>query len=1258
MAAFRVRNGLEDSAKIFVFDSTDEHIRQALLAASQRWVENEVPQSAFWDFKWCATDCEADYRNLLEGTLYNHFQNNRELTTKVGLLQNLRQLCVNDMVDIDGFFPRCYDMSCASEHKDFILDYRRGAAFTVATTHVQMAQKNAEGYMCNVDILRLAERTLEAWVRDLDSSFVEEVVAKSTERSISEGEWDALVLYSQLGEGQLVAPTADSEKAQSAPTGTQREAENVAPEFGYTVSGSQAAPRWPPWPDDDRTPRKRKACRPTDVRCWQEFTSHQWSAQASPLLQESLEKILDDLGQSWRQAGVQGSTNAWILKPCTSSKGSGVVCMRSLPKLLHQCSVGSNRIVQKYIERPLLLSSGHKFDIRQWVLVRSFQPLQVYMFSDCYLRLCNEPFDLRDLANRQRHITNWTVNKHGKNFNEGAVLSIADFSEFLQEITGEAEYWQDVLRPRLKDIILHCLNAVREKMVQRSNSFELYGFDFLISEDLAPWLLEVNLSPACESRTPWMSTMLERMASQLVDIVQGAHLVEDGGSHWICIAKEQDDEQSPSVGQLAPEMCLVGRRLNVTQERRFERGFRRHLAGELLRRVGKGCVGRLKARRKRQEKAALRIQRCARQFLARHHVREVRQHAMARVIQSICKRLVAQQDLRRKRWTECAVACQRRRRGVLGRRRAHGRLLYLRATAIQRIWRGWSLRRRLRAKTIILAWWRRKYYRMSIAARRIQARVRTMLARLKWRRLRAIWQASNCLAKLVAVVRWQHQVHRAIAVEAAIVAQRLWRGCKGREAALDRCRTKSAMQLWSQHFLARRRAVNNIARWWRGYVERKAVAFKRACVLKIQSFKRAVLARRRVQEIRRRNAAELLRRRNAAVRIQAQQRGIEARRFAALRREQVVLVQAAARRWLARLELRSRKQWASRRQRWKAMLQAPEGASHAGEDVQGQAQTTGNTPEVRAEDTHLLDLATSNARPIVTSEPAPASTLPVPRRSQSERSRRACHNLESSHSTSHRPTQVVPCPEKTMTVSRLTRDRRKVLLPDKLSEGLHEQQPRAPSASETRRRLAASKERQAATEWHGNSGYSPRDTSQGAAGRALSRGGQWKSIERERARSGRGYPEANSLNRVTRNPWPNEAWSFSAEHPLEGATDADGQLPGGTEPSTPHGNVTHVAPQRIEARAASRGKPPKRHLSGGALQTARQLRSMPTSPSHSHGQESIGRSVSRARQSLEEAASKLLAMYSVSSHTPMQASYSRSEGRKPHLPPRLSTAAP
>ena len=32
--------------------------------------------------------------------------------------------------------------------------------------------------------------------------------------------------------------------------------------------------------------------------------------------------------------------------------------------------------LSRYVEKPLLLFSGRKFDLRQWVLVRSFQPLE------------------------------------------------------------------------------------------------------------------------------------------------------------------------------------------------------------------------------------------------------------------------------------------------------------------------------------------------------------------------------------------------------------------------------------------------------------------------------------------------------------------------------------------------------------------------------------------------------------------------------------------------------------------------------------------------------------------------------------------------------------------------------------------------------------------------------------------------------------------------------------------------------------------
>lgn len=74
----------------------------------------------------------------------------------------------------------------------------------------------------------------------------------------------------------------------------------------------------------------------------------------------------------------------WIIKPAGVSRGAGITITSDLMKIVQS---KHGKIVQKYIENPLLLDCKRKFDIRQWVLVKSFTPFKAFAFKKCYGRL-------------------------------------------------------------------------------------------------------------------------------------------------------------------------------------------------------------------------------------------------------------------------------------------------------------------------------------------------------------------------------------------------------------------------------------------------------------------------------------------------------------------------------------------------------------------------------------------------------------------------------------------------------------------------------------------------------------------------------------------------------------------------------------------------------------------------------------------------------------------------------------------------------
>ncbi len=103
------------------------------------------------------------------------------------------------------------------------------------------------------------------------------------------------------------------------------------------------------------------------------------------------------------------------MKPIGKSRGRGIKLINSLGDLNYL----DNIVVQKYIANPLLIE-GYKFDMRIYVLVTSFHPLEAFVYREGFARLSTEKYslDLMDMKNNYVHLTNFAVNKENKDASE------------------------------------------------------------------------------------------------------------------------------------------------------------------------------------------------------------------------------------------------------------------------------------------------------------------------------------------------------------------------------------------------------------------------------------------------------------------------------------------------------------------------------------------------------------------------------------------------------------------------------------------------------------------------------------------------------------------------------------------------------------------------------------------------------------------------------------------------------------------------
>ena len=229
--------------------------------------------------------------------------------------------------------------------------------------------------------------------------------------------------------------------------------------------------------------------------------------------------LLDSLKCFLPQYKLNGFRNIWILKPSNLSRGRGVTCVNSLEPIEQSLNATNDTgvVVQKYIENPLIINK-RKFDIRQWVLVTSLNPLIIWMWKEPYLRFGAEDYIMDDLNNIYSHLTNNSIAKHSlqykneKKFKED-MWTCFDFENYIGK-----QKWKEI-HEKIKNAIICSFYAIHQEIKARVYSHELYGYDFMIDEDYNVYLIEVNASPALDYSTKITEMLVKSMVADLIELV-------------------------------------------------------------------------------------------------------------------------------------------------------------------------------------------------------------------------------------------------------------------------------------------------------------------------------------------------------------------------------------------------------------------------------------------------------------------------------------------------------------------------------------------------------------------------------------------------------------------------------------------------------------------------------------------------------------------------------------------------------------------
>ncbi|XP_032804901.2 tubulin--tyrosine ligase-like protein 12 isoform X1 [Petromyzon marinus] len=239
----------------------------------------------------------------------------------------------------------------------------------------------------------------------------------------------------------------------------------------------------------------------------------------------NLQTELPQFVSCFQQRQARGEDNHWICKPWNLARGLDTHISNNLSQIIRQRE-STPKVVCKYIENPVLFERADvgmvKFDIRYIVLLRSVNPLSLYVYNVFWLRFSNKPFSLERLDDYEKHFT-------VMNYAPGVVLKQVHHHEFIPlfESQNPAFTWTEVQADIFKAFVELFQAAVIKPapygIGHYPQSRAFYAIDLMLKWDtdangdriMRPQILEVNFNPDCTRACKYHPSFFDDVFSTL-----------------------------------------------------------------------------------------------------------------------------------------------------------------------------------------------------------------------------------------------------------------------------------------------------------------------------------------------------------------------------------------------------------------------------------------------------------------------------------------------------------------------------------------------------------------------------------------------------------------------------------------------------------------------------------------------------------------------------------------------------------------------